>query len=200
MNPLESAHERFNVARRARILAAHVAALLPAGASVLDVGTGDGRVAALVVQRRPDVRLRAIDVATRERTAIPVEPFDGLTLPFPDASFDALTFVDVLHHAADPLALLREAVRVARVALVIKDHLCDGFLAHATLRFMDRIGNRRFGVPRPGDYWPERRWFETLDGLGLRRAEWRTRLGLYPWPVSLLFERRLHFVARLELT
>jgi hypothetical protein len=39
------------------------------------------------------------------------------------------------------MILLREAARVAREAVVIKDHTKNGLAADATLRFMDRIGN-----------------------------------------------------------
>ena len=79
-----------------------------------------------------------------------------------------VTFVDVLHHAADPRALLAEGARVARHSLVIKDHLLRGFLAGPTLRFMDRIGNERHGVSLPYDYWRPETWTHAFEALGLR--------------------------------
>ena len=57
----------------------------------------------------------------RPETHVPVTPFDGEHLPFADGSFDAVILVDVLHHASDPLALMREALRVSRGLLVVKD-------------------------------------------------------------------------------
>ncbi len=199
MNLLERAHGRFNLPRRARILAARIAELLPPDAAVLDVGTGDGQIAALVSERRPDVRLRCIDVTVRERTNVPVERFDGRSIPFEDSAFDVVTFVDVLHHADDAMLLLREAVRVAKRSLVIKDHTRDGWLAGPTLRFMDRVGNRRFEVASPGHYWPEERWLEAFDELQLRKSVWVRELALYPWFLTWAFDRRLHFLARLDL-
>ncbi len=199
MNPIESIHERFHAPRRVRVLAGHLAELLPRGVSVLDVGTGDGRIAAAVARRRPDVEIRGIEDRPRPGARIPVEPFDGRRIPFPPASFDAVTFIDVLHHAQDPLQLLREGIRVGRRVLIVKDHTCDGLLALPTLRLMDRVGNRRFGIPPAADYWTERRWRRSFDDLGLGIALWRKDLGLYPWPVRWLCERSLHCLALLEI-
>jgi SAM-dependent methyltransferase len=198
MNLIEGLHERFNVPRRARILASRISELIPRDAHVLDVGTGDGQIAALIELRRPDVRICGIDLLVRERTEISVTPFDGRRIPFPDDSFDVVTFVDVLHHAADPMQLLREALRVSRNGLIVKDHTCDGFLAHATLRFMDRVGNRRFGIPVPADYWSAEVWRAAFAELELQASVWDHRLELYPWPLGLVFDRSLHCLCRLD--
>ena len=60
------------------------------------------------------------------------------------------------------------------------------------------VANARHGVVLPYNYWPERRWREAFDRLGLAIDHWDADLGLYPWPFSLVFERRLHFVTRLR--
>ena len=83
---------------------------------------------------------------------------------------DVVLFVDVLHHTVDPMVLLREARRVMRRAIVIKDHSCDDFLAGPTLRFMDRIGNARHGAASPCNYWTSERWDRAIQDLGLRAA------------------------------
>jgi hypothetical protein len=95
---------------------------------------------------------------------------------------------------------LREALRVARHGVVIKDHLVEGPLAWPTLRFMDRVGNRRHGVALPHNYWTRSQWDGAFRELGLASSAWRGRLGLYPAPASLLFERSLHFLAYLRPT
>ena len=183
--------------RRARVLSGHLAALLPQGAAVLDVGCGDGTIRAMIAADRPDITIRGVDVLLRPETRIPVELFDGTTLPCADDSYDAVMFVDVLHHTVDPMIMLREAARVARRQVLIKDHTMDGPLAGARLRFMDWVGNAPHGVVLPYNYWPERRWREAFATLGMTLTDWRTRLGLYPPPASLVFERRLHMVTAL---
>jgi SAM-dependent methyltransferase len=198
MSLLDQLHGNYVFARRTRVLAHHLAALLPKDAAVLDVGCGDGSIAKLIMDQRPDVRISGIDIKLRPHTHIPVTVFDGFTIPFPDGAFDAVMFVDVLHHTEDPMVLLREARRAARRAVVIKDHNQDGLLAETTLKFMDWVGNARHGVVLPYNYWPGKRWQEAFQELKLRTAEYRGSLGLYPGPANWLFGRGLHFVARLE--
>ena len=195
---LGSAHERLVYGRRIEVLARHVAELLPRGATVVDVGSGDGLLARRVMDARPDVSVTGVDVLARPQAHIPVKIFDGLTLPFASGSFDAAMMIDVLHHASSQDALLREMARVARHRVVIKDHFVSGLLAHPTLRFMDWVGNFRHGVALPYSYWSPARWEQAFVNAGLRIVEQRERLGLYPWPASMLFERHLHFIAVLE--
>jgi SAM-dependent methyltransferase len=179
------------------VLISHIAPLLPRDGTVLDVGAGDGHVARALMQLRPDVRIEGIDVLVRPDTQIPVTEFDGRTMPCADDAYDAVLFVDVIHHAEDGKTLLREAARVARKAVIIKDHRRDGFQAAPTLRFMDAVGNRRHGVALPYTYWSTAEWERTFKEVGLEPEVQVRRLGLYPFPASLLFDRGLHFVARL---
>ena len=190
-------HERLVFNRRVRVLAGHLAALLPKESRVLDVGCGDGSIDELIAQESPGVSIEGIDVLVRPAAKIPVRAFDGIRIPYPDASFDAVLFVDVLHHTDDPLLLLQEAIRVGKI-VVVKDHFRNGFLAGSTLRFMDWVGNAHHGVALPYNYWSESEWDDAFSAVGLKRTETRRSLGLYSAPASWLFERGLHFIARLE--
>ncbi len=198
MTPLERLHGGYVHVRRVRVLVDRIAPLLPANATVLDVGCGDGRLAELLLRQRPDVTVTGTDVLVRPDARIPVAAFDGHTLPHADQSVDVVMFVDVLHHTDDPTVLLREAARVARCAIVIKDHVRDGWLAGPFLRFMDRVGNARHGVALPHNYWTRAQWDAAKATLRLRAAVYETGLKLYPPPVDWLFGRSLHFLARLE--
>lgn len=194
---LDRAHDRV-YGRRIRVLARHATELLPRDVSVLDVGAGDGLLAARMMLARPDLRIEGVDVLVRPTTHIRVQPFDGVRLPFADRAVDVAMLVDVLHHAREQDALLAELARVARQGVLIKDHVLAGPLAWRTLAFMDWVGNARHGVALPYAYWTPERWQEGFARAGLRVRARREFLGLYPWPASLLFERRLHFIAFLE--
>jgi len=190
-------HANLVFGRRIRVLARHIAPLLPRDASVLDVGCGDGLLGRTIRSLRPDLALTGMDVLVRPRTHIPVQEFDGLTLPLDKMAVDVVLLVDVLHHADDPMRLLKEAARVARQAIVIKDHVQASWLDRQTLRIMDWTGNAAHGVALPYNYWTAKEWTLALQRIGAAIDIWKTDLGLYPWPASALFGRNLHFVARL---
>jgi SAM-dependent methyltransferase len=191
-------HNKLVFNRRVKVLADWFARLLPESARVLDVGCGDGLISALLHQQRPDISVRGIDVLARNAPHIPVEMFDGQHFPFDDASFEVVLFSDVLHHTDDPMVLLREARRVAARHVLIKDHFRNGVMAKTRLRFMDWVGNARFGVALPYNYWTEQEWRSGWREAGLEPERLVTNLGLYPLPANWVFEARLHFVALLR--
>jgi SAM-dependent methyltransferase len=104
---------------------------LPAGAAVLDVGTGQGNFAIYLASQgfrvvtgepatddsryaRKDWAANAEKAGVRDR--IQFQSFDASKMPFPPQAFDAVFFFGVLHHideAARP-AVVREALRVAK--------------------------------------------------------------------------------------
>lgn len=195
MNLIERLHERYVKSRRVEALAESIAPLVPQNATVLDVGSGDGLLADAVLRRRPDTQFRGIDIMARPDARIPVATFDGTSLPYPKDSFDVVLFADVLHHTTHAEALLRDARDVARKAVIIKDHCADGFLAWPTLRFMDRVGNARFGVALPHLYLKWSNWEAMFARLGMGIAAVQRRLALYPPPLTWVFDRSLHFIA-----
>ena len=196
--PISWLHESWIHARRIRVLARHFAELIPPRATVLDIGCGDGKLAASIQALRPDVEITGIDVLVRAGTAIPVQPFDGLTIPMATNSVETAILIDVLHHTDAPAQLLAEAARVATKQVVIKDHYRRGFAAYQTLKLMDGVGNARHGVAIPCNYLRADEWDDLFRATGLLRMECRERLGLYAPPLSWLFERSLHFIAALE--
>lgn len=199
MNLLEHVHQHYVHNRRTSILRDHLVQVLPQNASILDIGCGDGLLAELILQHRPDLQIQGVDVLRRNDCRIPLKEFDGSAIPYNDGAFDVALFVDVLHHTRDPMVLLTEAVRIARKAIVIKDHICSGPFDAFTLRLMDHVGNCRHGVALPYNYWSAEKWFAAVELLGLRVTAWKKDLRLYPYPARWFFDRSLHFISRLEL-
>ena len=194
---LGDVHEKVVFNRRVAVLAEALGALVPANSSMLDVGTGDGQIALSIAREQVGVSVEGIDIMERPTTHIPVTLFDGTTIPHADNSFDVVSFVDVLHHTDDPQVLISEAARVARKAVIIKDHLSETKLDHLTLRFMDWVGNAPHGVVLPYNYGARRDWDGWFRTAGLEIDVFDTHVPLYPAPFSAIFGRKLHFVARL---
>ncbi len=97
-----------------------VSRLPPDGGHVLDVATGPGLVAQALLQR--GFRVTGLDqsaemlAVARQRFRDRVELVEASAgeLPFPDASFDHLTFTYLLRYVDDPAATMRELARVVR--------------------------------------------------------------------------------------
>ena len=95
---------------------------LPAGARVLDVGTGPGYLPAYLARQRPDLDLWGLDFAypmirrARERHPGPYKWLvaDALALPFPAGVFDQTLASFSFHIWPEPVLGLRELVRVLK--------------------------------------------------------------------------------------
>ena len=184
--------------RRIWVLSRHLAKAIPGRGSVLDIGCGDGQLALALMKLRPDLKVEGVDVVPRAKTMIPIAQYDGVALPFADKSFDYVTIVDVLHHTDDPTIVLAEASRVARLGVVVKDHLREGLLANETLSFMDWVGNWGDGVPMPYNFLNRHEWQGAFFKARLQAKQTIEKLDIYLPPMSWVCNRQLHFVSFLE--
>jgi SAM-dependent methyltransferase len=176
---------RFN-----RLLDKIQAEIPSATASILDVGAGSGTIARGLKDRHASWRMEGVDVLVRPEPLIPVHPFDGVRLPFPDRSFDVVLLIDVLHHASDFQTLLAECVRVAADRVLIKDHCQSGWRDRMTLTAMDWVGNASYGVALSGRYLSDAQWTELYAALPVDVLS-RQRVEMYSFPLSLLMPKRL---------
>jgi SAM-dependent methyltransferase len=192
-------HSTVIFPRRVRVIADAIQDLMPEGAHILDVGSGDGSIAKALWDGPRNLTIHAIDAIERPETKFKVQRVDGQLLPFENGAFDIVSFVDVLHHTADPRTLLREAARVARQFVIIKDHFAENGLDHAILRFMDWAGNAPYKVALPYNYMSRTSWDHLWRDSGLEIETMRGRLELYPFPLSSVCGRDLHFIARLAV-
>lgn len=91
--------------------------LAAAKGAVLDVGCGEMPFRALLP---PACQYTGIDVPVADEFGMTQHPdivaFDGIHIPFPDASFDCVMCTEVLEHVRDPDALIAEMFRVLRPA------------------------------------------------------------------------------------
>jgi SAM-dependent methyltransferase len=107
-------------------VADEVAASLPTG-TLLEIGSGPGRLAVLLAQRAPGLEAVGVDISPEmvERAARRVEEAglgervrfevgDVGALPFPDASFDGAVSTLSLHHWPDPARGLAEIHRILK--------------------------------------------------------------------------------------
>lgn len=92
---------------------------------VLEVGIGEGEIAARVNDRYPDADLVGMDLPDDELAehwsarSLSGTFGDIAALPFPDRSFDLVLAIEVLEHVPDPDAALAEVARIARGDVIL---------------------------------------------------------------------------------
>ena len=190
-------HSHLILSQRTKRLAKHLAEMLPENSTVVDIGAGSGKLSSLVLQSRPDLCITGYDTMEWPEQFIEVRLYDGFTIPLSNDACDYCLLSDVLHHCERPLAVLEEVLRVARKGVLIKDHYANSRFDALCLRGMDWFGNYGHGVVLSYSYLSREQWETAFSQLGLRVMQQRTRLGLYPKPITWLFDRNLHFISLL---
>lgn len=97
--------------------------------SLLDVGSGTGRVLSYFHERRPTFDTVGVEPVAEMRAVghakglseTQLRPGDATKLEFPDAAFDVVCCFGVLHHIKQPERAIAEMLRVARRAVFISD-------------------------------------------------------------------------------
>lgn len=171
-----------------RFLASRVNAI--PGSWVLDVATGTGLVARELAVR--NLRVVGFDQSpSMVRRGVKAVREDGLdervrfvlgqaqALPFPDETFDALTFTYLLRYVDDPAATLRELARVLRpgsVMAALEFHVPQDPWLHAGW-----FGYTRAVMPLIGGA-VSNAWYRTGRFLGPSISEFYRR---YPLPMQV---------------
>jgi demethylmenaquinone methyltransferase / 2-methoxy-6-polyprenyl-1,4-benzoquinol methylase len=168
------------------------------GQRILDLAAGTGTssepfgyAGAEVVPT--DLSLGMLEVGKRRRPALSFVAADGLSLPYVDAAFDAVTVSFGLRNMEDPAAALRELHRVTRPGgtLVICEFSTPSWPPFRTLYLnylvaaLPRIARLISSNPSAYEYlaesiqaWPDQPGLAAVIGTtGWRDVEWRNLSG-----------------------
>lgn len=170
--------------REAAATLRHVASILQPGSRVLDIGCGMGYALEVLREDYQAVTF-GCDVGPSMHSVARFSRFDGEHLPFHDNSVDISILIFVLHHAEDPLALLHEASRVARRAVLVVEDTPRTAFDRRWGEFHIRSFNKRHRIPWAGRSRTEAEWEQLFTQAGMPLlAEGRlTRLERLP-PVA----------------
>jgi len=139
------------------------------GKSILDLGTGDGKVGAALARRGFSVSLAdVLDFRAPEAKNIRFEKYDGKTLPFGNKSVDNVLLLTVLHHADEAIRVFEEAVRVARNRIIVIESVYFNNEHRKLNMFLDWFYNRVIhnNVNCPFNFQSPSGWESTFSKFG----------------------------------
>lgn len=171
-----------------------IAPFLDPGTTLLDVGSGTGRIARWLVHRA-GVQATTTDLVEygNRVTDLPfLKMEDPLRISAPDGSFDVVMMLFVLHHMdgwEDQERLVSEAARVARSRVIIIEDTPTSRVDRGFNVFWDWALNLRHGVPKPFTFRTAQGWGHVFRaaGLAVRQADtYRAR-----WPTLMTYHHTL---------
>lgn len=117
--------------------------------SVLDIGVGSGLALRYMMLQKPEVTFAGVDVRDLRLpyVDVPLQLYDGQTLPFTRQQFDISLLFYVLHHCLKPQAVLAEAKRVTRQTLIIIEEFDAPNTDDISLDLTERQSHKALGLP-----------------------------------------------------
>jgi len=129
---------------------------------VLDIGSGRGYIAKEI--SKSGNKVQCLDVKDLNLTNLPLKLYDGKNIPFETNSFDTVLICYVLHHAKDPITLLKECARVSRKRIIIFEDNADSPLT----KILDILFNKLHGVHTPLNFKNFNEWIKEFKKLDLK--------------------------------
>jgi len=134
-------NERVMSPWRWEYLVKHLSPYLSNSQKILDVGAGDGGLSNELLKQLHNIDITGVDVYPQTKTFLPIiHQYNGKVLPFPDNTFDTVMIIDVLHHDKHPERILREARRVSKRLVLIKDHYWTNVFDFSLLKWAEDSG------------------------------------------------------------
>lgn len=130
--------------------------------SVLDVGSGRGYIAKEI--SKDGKKVQCLDIKDHNLTDLSLKIYDGKKIPFRANSFDTVLVCYVLHHAANPISLLKECAKVAKKRIIIFEDNADSLLTKP----LDILFNRLHGVDTPLNFRNISEWINEFKKSGLK--------------------------------
>ena len=161
-------NEKIGFPLRWRYLVQRLRPYLKNSKNVLDLGSSCGRLANELSKKLPQIDFIGVDTHVQSKTYIQIKKYDGKKLPFPDNSFDCVMIIDVLHHNKYPEIILREAKRVSKSFILIKDHYYKNKFDFMLLKYADYVGNKPYGIKLPYNFLTTDEWQNLIRNLNLK--------------------------------
>lgn len=133
--------------------------------SIIDIGTGNGALASLLLHSK--YKLTTLDVQNKSRFP-KIRPivYDGTVMPFEDCQFDTALLITMLHHTPNPQDILFEAKRISSKIVIIED-VYRNQLQKCLTKLVDSIVNWEFrGHPHTNK--SDKEWLQLFKELGLK--------------------------------
>ena len=134
------------------------------GEKVLDLGCGSG-IFGKKFEEKFKKKVLGIDIVDKRVYQIPFKLYDGQTIPFPEDYFDLVLISFVLHHAENPISILKEAKRVGKRIIIFED-LAEGIFGKIYCFLHWLTWNLFFGKSSRFNFHTKEEWegiFKNLD-------------------------------------
>lgn len=172
------------VRRETRHTTSLVMPFVQIGDAVLDVGCGEGYVAAALAERGAHVTMTDVFDARRIHD-LPFRLYDGRSLPFDGGTFDVVMLNFVLHHVPNDLktVLLREAARVSCGRVFVLEDTPENALDRVLSDRHGRAFRTKIGSTAPFGFLTRGEWEWLFRGLGfvVRESRALSRFCRAPW-------------------
>ena len=168
LNMIKLFNEKIGFPLRWKYLVSRLSPYLNDVNKVLDLGASCGRLANELSKKHPKIDFVGVDTHVQPKTFIPIKEYDGKKLPFPDNSFDCVIIIDVLHHDENPEIILKEAKRVSKKYILVKDHFWNNKLDFLLLKYADYFGNKPYGVKLPYNFFKISDWNNIIRKVNLK--------------------------------